>query len=295
MALTILGGKGFVGKHYTDIFYHHAIGNIVSINDRNDYHVYSEDVLYLISTVHNYNVFTNLHLDIDTNLSVLMNVLENWRIYQIVHKKSGVFNFISSWSVYGNQPSPVSEDAPCDPKGFYIITKRCAEQLLMAYCETFGLKYRILRFANVVGPGDKKVSPQKNVLQHSINQLAEGKDVKLFGDGLFFRDFIHVDDCVRAVETVMTKGNTNEIYNIGNGQTWYYGDILKYAMYKMRSTGSVVYSEPTEFQKKVPVASFYMNVDKLKGLGFRSEYLGAKLYDSLIPTEKTNENSDMHP
>ena len=84
----------------------------------------------------------------------------------------------------------MAETAVCDPKGFYIITKRCAEQLLISYCETFNLKYRILRFANIVGPGDTKASPKKNVLQHSINLLAQGKDVELFGDGKFYRDFM---------------------------------------------------------------------------------------------------------
>jgi nucleoside-diphosphate-sugar epimerase len=285
MSLTIFGGHGFVGKHYTDMYYDAAIGNIVSINARNDYEVHSKDVLYLISTLHNYSVFDNPHLDIDTNLTILINVLENWRKRKDAYE--GVFNFISSWSVYGNQPSPVAEDSPCDPKGFYIITKRCAEQLLEAYCLAFGLHYRILRFANIVGPGDTKVSPKKNVLQYSINQLAAGKDVNLFGNGFFFRDFMHVDDCARAVETVITKGNINEIYNVGNGQTWYYRDILEHAQRSMKSPGNIVYSEPSEFQKKVPVSSFYMNVDKLKGLGFHPDYLGAKLYDSLIPTEKT--------
>ena len=51
--LTILGGGGFVGKRYVDTFYHHAIGNITSVNKRNDYSVYSSDVLYFISTVDN--------------------------------------------------------------------------------------------------------------------------------------------------------------------------------------------------------------------------------------------------
>jgi nucleoside-diphosphate-sugar epimerase len=287
VSLTILGGHGFVGSAYVLAYYHHAIGNISSINERLDYEVYSPDVLHLISTVHNYSVFDNPHLDIDTNLSLLVKVLENWKRYQERTGKKGVFNLISSWSVYGNQKDlPVSEDAPCDPKGFYIITKRCAEQLLISYCETFGLNYRVLRFANIVGPGDTKVSPKKNVLQHSINLLAEGKDVELFGDGRFYRDFMHVEDCVRAVETVMCKGAVNEIYNIGCGKTWYYKEILEHAKYRMNSSGNITYKEPTEFQKKVPVASFYMDVTKLKELSFTPQYEGWKLYDSLLPERR---------
>ena len=275
-----------MGSAYTQAYYHHAIGNIARINDRLDYEVYSEDVLHLISTVHNYSVFDNPHLDIDTNLSILIKVLENWKKYQEKSGNKGVFNLASSWSVYGNQPSPVAEDAPCDPRGFYIITKRCAEQLLVSYCETFGLHYRILRFANVVGPGDKKVSPKKNVLQYNINLLAQNKDVELFGDGKFHRDFIHVDDLARALELVMHEGAVDEIYNLGNGMTWYYRDILQFAKNYMQSSGNIIYKEPTAFQKSTPVGSFYFNVDKLSSLGFTPDYTGSYLYFSLLPRER---------
>lgn len=283
--LTVLGGGGFVGKRYVDTFYHHAIGNITSINKRNDYSVYSSDVLYFISTVDNYNVFTNVHIDIDTNLSTLMTVLENWRAHQIETGERGVFNFISSWSVYGNQPSPVAETAPCDPKGFYIITKRCAEQLLISYCETFKLKYRILRLANIVGPGDSKVSDKKNTLQNAFNKLSRNEDVELFGDGSFYRDFLHVEDAAHAIELVMVRGKENEIYNLGNGAAYgliYYKDILEYAKNWQNSKGSIIYKQPTEFQKSVPVASFYFNVDKLHSLGFSPRYTGYEIFKAMI-------------
>ncbi len=284
MALTIFGGSGFVGREYVKQYYHHAIGNIASVNSRNDPFVYSEDILYLISTVHNYHVFDDPQIDIDTNLKLLVKTLDYWKIWQEHNEKHGVFNFASSWSVYGNQERlPVAETAVCYPKGFYIITKHCAEQLLISYCETFNLKYRILRFANIVGPGDTKASPQKNVLQHSINLLKEGKDVELFGDGKFYRDFMHVSDCANAVEWVLAKGKTNEIYNIGNGDPiFYYAAILEYAKVLLNSSGNIVFKEPTDFQKKVPVSSFYMDVSKLHKLGFHSELTGTRLYKAVI-------------
>lgn len=284
MALTIFGGSGFVGSEYVRQFHHHAIGNVSSVNKRDDLEVYSEDTLYLISTVHNYHIFTDAFLDIETNLTLLIRVLENWKTYQQKHGVKGTFNFISSWSVYGNQKElPVREDAICDPKGFYIITKRCAEQMLISYCETFGLKYRILRMGNVIGPGDKP-STQKNVLQHSVNQLAAGKDVELFGDGNFYRDFIHVRDAARAIETVISKGAVNEIFNIGNGDPgcWSYNVIMDYLKNRLHTYGKIVYKEPTEFQKKVPVHSFYMDVTKLRSLGFVPEHINAGLFDTLL-------------
>lgn len=283
--LTIFGGKGFIGKHYVDQYYHHAIGNIASVNERSDYQTHSADVLYLISTVDNYNVFTDVHVDIDTNLTTLMKVLESWKHYQTATGQKGVFNFISSWSVYGDQKNlPVAEDAQCNPKGFYIITKHCAEQLLRSYCETFGLKYRILRLANIIGPGDSKVSYKKNTLQNAFDKLRRNQDVELFGDGMFYRDFMHVDDCAAAIETVIAKGAENEIYNIGNGNYKIdpYCFILTYAQAYLESTGTLKYVIPTHFQSKTPVGSFYMDVTKLRGLGFVPKYLGADLYKAVL-------------
>lgn len=278
--LTILGGKGFVGGHYVKDHYDAAVGNIVSVNSKYDYKTYSPDVLYLISTNHNFNIFDKPYLDIDTNLMVLVETLENWR----KSKNCGVFNFISSWLVYGNQDtiSGVPETAPCNPKGFYAITKRCAEQLLISYCEAYKLSYRILRLSNVVGPGDNKVSAQKNVLQHMINKLSRNEDIEVYGDGMFFRDYTHVSDCSKAIELVITKGDHNSIYNIGNGRTWPFKRIINYAHEELKSTGKIVYVAPKDFQKQVVVTSFYMDTEKLVSLGYAPEYTEEKLYKALI-------------
>ena len=139
-------GKGFVGGRYAELT------PKVIVNERNDYEVKSNEVLYFISTIDNYNVHTNPYLDIETNLTTLIKTLESCK------GKDVTFNFISSWFVYGDVPLPAKETAHCDPKGFYSITKRAAEQLLISYCETFGMNYRILRLPNVLGETDTKVS-----------------------------------------------------------------------------------------------------------------------------------------
>lgn len=282
MALTIFGGKGFVGGAYVNRFYDAAIGNIANINERDDYKVYSKDVLFLISTVHNYNVFKQPTLDIETNLIVLMKVLENWK--DRPDSKDGVFNFVSSWFVYGDTPLPhgVTEESICNPKGFYSITKRCAEQLLISYCNTHNLKYRILRLGNVIGPGDKKVSAQKNALQYMANRLEAGLDLEVYGDGLFYRDYIHVNDVVNAIDLVVIKGKVNTIYNIGNGKTWDFITILKYLKTMSNSPSQFSFIEAKEFHKKIQIPSFYMNVDKLHQLGFTPKYLGAQLFNTLL-------------
>ena len=183
--ITVFGGRGFVGSNFCK-----NKENVV-IKDRDDYTRHSNNIVYFISTVDNYNVYDNPHLDIDTNLKVLIDVLSDC-------KKGDTFNFISSWFVYGQTKLPVKETSQCDPKGFYSITKRAAEQLLISYCETFGINYRILRLANVVGRGDQKVSKKKNALQYLINEMREHRPIELYRGGEFTRDYIHVDDVSRA-------------------------------------------------------------------------------------------------
>jgi len=280
-SLTIFGGRGFVGSRYVRDYYDAAVANIASVNRRNDYNVYSKDVLYFISTVHNFHIFTDPYIDINTNLTLLIEVLENWRARP--DSKQGVFNFVSSWLVYGNQENPngVSETACCLPSGFYSITKRAAEQMLISFCETYGLKYRILRLCNVIGPGDDKVSAQKNGLQYMVNKLANNESVEIYGDGLFFRDYIHVEDCARAIDLVITRGLINHIYNIGNGKTWCFKDIIEFAKKELKSEGSITHVEPKEFQKQVVVRSFFMDNTKLRNLGYTPRYTYSDLFKTL--------------
>jgi|ERR1700747_2347408 len=271
--LTVLGGHGFVGSCFVkntpnminDI-------SIKYVNERNDYSVATADVLYFISTTHNYHVFTDTHIDIDTNLKVLVNVLENWRKYQLLSGEKGTFNFVSSWFVYGDGPIPATEEQVCNPKGFYSITKRAAEQLLISYCETFDLNYRILRLANVIGEKDPRASAQKNALQYMINLMKEGEPIELYDRGDFYRDYIHVRDCVRAIGLVLYKGNKNEIYNIGNGIPIKFFDAIDIAHNRTGYKSVIRNIDQKDFHKKVQVKSFYMDNSKLKSLGYKQSY-----------------------
>ena len=258
--LTILGGKGFVLGEYVKQVYDPAIGNIVSVNARSDYAVHSKDVLYGISTVHNYHIFDNPYIDIDTNLRLLVRVLENWRVR--ADSKQGVFNFLSSWFVY-------------NPRGFYSITKKCAEDLLIDYCSTFGLHYRILRLGNVLGD-DPKASAQKNALQFLIGKLAKNEPIEIQGDGKFHRDFIHVTDVARAIDLVLSRGPVNDTINVGNGQAWSFKEIILYARKRLGSTSPIVHVEGK-------VDDFFMDVSKIRALGYSPKYIDEDLYDSIIP------------
>ena len=288
--INVLGGYGFVGSEYCKVS-----KDLLVKNYRENIGVFSPDVVYFISTVDNYNVHFYPTLDIDTNLTILVKVLENYKAYIKSFKHPGCFNFISSWFVYGQDSGfgegarGIPETDPCDPKGFYSITKRCAEQLLMSYCETFGLNYRILRLANVLGPQDKKVSAKKNAVQYLLGELAQNKRVDLYDSGYFYRDYIDVRDCARAIDLVINNGELNSIYNIGNGKPIIFRDIIRYARDAMDSGSEIRTIEQKEFHKKVQSSrSFFMDNTKLKGLGYRPEYTINQTIDEIIQHILTN-------
>ena len=159
---VIYGANGFIGSTYSNKYGGHCMGrNEISPPDG------TSKIAYFISTVDNYNVFTNPYVDIETNLIHLVRVLEACK------GKDIDFTFISSWFVYGDVELPASEESYCNPKGFYSITKRAAEQILESYCKTFGLKYKIVRLSNVIGRNDRKVSKKKKVRPLEVKKCSK--------------------------------------------------------------------------------------------------------------------------
>ena len=267
MRYNVFGGSGFVGSCFVE-----QNKGYVDANEKNNLvpslDEYTTNILYLISTVDNYNVKTNPYLDIETNLTTLIRVLENFRH---TSRKDIVFNFASSWFVYGDTELPAKETSYCNPRGFYSITKRAAEQLLISYCETYDLKFRILRFANVVGANDRKASKKKNALLYMLNELKNHRDINLYDEGKFYRDFIDVNDLCSACKLVMDKGEVNSIYNIGNGVAETFGDIISFAHRYYKSKSKIINIEQPDFHKKVQVKSMYMDNSKLLELGYKQK------------------------
>ncbi len=256
-------GHGFIGSHYARMF-------PCIVNERKDLRPQCQQVFYTISTTDNYNIQVNPYIDIETNLITLVHALEKCRGQDIV------FNFASSWFVYGNAPGTYTEDSCCDPQGFYSITKRTAEQLLISYCESYGLKYRIMRFANVVGPGDRHVSVKKNILTYLIRRLKNNEPIELINGGNFYRDYIHVEDLCRAVNLIISKGDLNSVYNVGNGTPTRLRDAVEYVVEQTGSTSTI-----TDRGSNV-LGINHMNVDRLLALGYRPQWTLEQTLDDLI-------------
>lgn len=274
--INVFGGTGFVGSQFVKNTSRHVIKSL-----RDDHTVHADNILYFISTVDNYNVFNNLHIDVDTNLTVLLSVLNN---IPVEKRQSTTFNFVSSWFVYGNGPKTMEahETDYCDPKGFYSITKRAAEQLLISFCETYGMKYRIFRLSNVVGNGDSKTSRKKNAIGYLVNELSQNNPVSLYECGKVYRDLIHVNDCINAIDLVLDKGEVNAIYNISNGVPIELSLFIETAKNLINSTSEISCMETPAFHKQVQVDSMYLNNTKLKQLGYKQQYSIIDIINDII-------------
>jgi len=259
--ISLYGGSGFVGGTFQKMY-----DGLINI-ERDERKPKSNKILYFISTVDNYNLHENITLDVDTNLHLLCEVLDHCRSEDIE------FNFISSWFVYGKTSSvPVKEDAICNPTGFYSITKKCAEDLLISFCTTYGVKYRILRLCNVLGLEDAKASKKKNAIMWMINELKLNHNINLYDNGSHCRDVMHVNDVCRAIKLVVDSGELNTVYNIGSGYPTKVGDIISFAKQYMKSESEINNIEPPEFHTQVQGKDFWMNTQKLKSLGFEPQY-----------------------
>ena len=271
--ISVYGGSGFIGstfvKNYKDD---------CCVISRSENSPKSGEILYFISTVDNYNVFTDPYLDINTNLTKLMEVLEECRKTNEIVPVT--FNFISSWFVYGKTNDlPAKETSTCNPTGFYSITKYAAEKLLISYCETFGMSYRILRLTNILGVGDKKVSKKKNAVQYMIESLKKNETVKLYDGGSNVRDFMDVDDCCFAIKCCLDNAPKNEIINISNSEQMAIGDIINYANSKLNSNSKIESITAPDFHKVVQIKNMWLDNSKLVSYGY-------------IPKTKTFETVD---
>lgn len=258
--ISVFGSSGFIGSHYTSLF----SDDVISI-DRDKRIPKSDDILYLISTTTNYNIFSDLTLDVNTNLIVLMETLKNI-------SPNNVFNYVSSWFVYGDGPKqlPAKETDYCHPKGFYSITKYAAEQMVISFCETFEIPWRVFRLANVFGIGDK-YNKKKNALQFLIDKLHANEPIELYYNGNFIRDYIHVIDVCNAMQFLMNKAPVNEVYNIGNGIPLKFADIISFFYSSLKSTSEISEVEPPRFHKICQVKDMWLDTNKLTSLGFKCQ------------------------
>lgn len=126
------------------------------------------------------------------------------------------FHQVSTDEVYGDVPAGERrhETDPVRPRSPYAASKAAAEQLALAYHITYDLYVTVTRGSNTVGPYQY---PEK-VLPLFATGALRGQPLPLYGDGLQQRDYMDVSDHCAAIETVLLRGESGGIYNVGTQQ-----------------------------------------------------------------------------
>jgi UDP-glucose 4-epimerase len=148
----------------------------------------------------------------EENTAMTYNVLQRMRAV-------GVSNvaFTSSSTVYGEAPRPTPEDyAPLEPISIYGSSKLADEALLSTYAHSYGFTVWTVRFANIVGPHQRG-----NVVPDFIEKLArDPTELEILGDGRQEKSYMHVSECVDAIEHVIEHANDDlNTYNLGTRTT----------------------------------------------------------------------------
>jgi len=150
----------------------------------------------------------------DTNVGVTLNLLS-----AAVDHKIRAFVFASSAAVYGdNSNLPLSENEKTDPLSPYAHNKDTCEYYADLYASQFQLPVVLLRYFNVYGPRQNPTSHYAGVISKFIDAAVSGSELKIFGDGCQTRDFIYVDDVVKAniLSCEIASPNKSKTINIGN-------------------------------------------------------------------------------
>jgi dTDP-glucose 4,6-dehydratase len=240
MKILVTGGAGFIGsnfihyqlENYDDqiinidkLSYAGNLDNLTDVESNPNYEFRELDICNrekIDQIMHRgidyiVNFAAESHVDksiedpsvfVKTNIAGTQNLLD-------LALKFGVKKFIqiSTDEVYGSlgKNNKFSEESSLNPSNPYAASKASADLLVKSYFKTYNLPINITRCSNNFGPYQY---PEKLIPLFIINALQDEK-LPLYGDGSNIRDWIYVKDHCKAVDLVMRKGESGEIYNIG--------------------------------------------------------------------------------
>jgi dTDP-glucose 4,6-dehydratase len=251
MKILVTGGAGFIGsaliRHILTSTQHWVVnldkltyaGNLDSLGnvEKNKHYsfenvdicdaykvekalkAYTPDVLmHLAAESHVDRSIEGPNEFIKTNILGTFNLLEQSRKYYnsltLTQKKVFRFHHVSTDEVYGDlvgKDDFFVEDTPYSPSSPYSASKASSDHLVRAWGRTYGLPVVITNCSNNYGPYH---FPEK-LIPHVILNALHGEPLPIYGNGLQIRDWLFVDDHVKALLKVVTEGVVGETYNIG--------------------------------------------------------------------------------
>lgn len=250
ITVLVTGGAGFIGSNF--LLYMHAkypnykfinldaltyagnLNNLREIEKSNNYIFIKGDICdsSLINKIfvdHNPTFVLNFaaesHVDrsisnpqvfLKTNIEGTQVLLDACKKFWIDSDKKLLearFLQVSTDEVYGSlgETGYFTELTPLAPNSPYSASKASADMFVRAYHETYGLNVSITRCSNNYGPFQ---FPEK-LIPLMISNALEDKFLPIYGDGMNIRDWLYVEDHCRAIDVVLHKGRSGEVYNIG--------------------------------------------------------------------------------
>src|SRR6478609_8703136 len=176
---------------------------------------------------------------------------------------------VSTDEVYGSLgPSGFFEETtPLAPRSPYSASKAAADHMVMAFHHTHGMDTVITRCSNNYGPYQ---FPEKLIPLMILNAF-DGQPLPVYGDGLYVRDWIHVDDHCEAIDAVLLGGRSGEVYNIGAGNERSNMDVVREILRLTGRDESIVRHVP---DRPGHDRRYAMKADKLRAeLGWAPRHL----------------------
>jgi dTDP-L-rhamnose 4-epimerase len=134
-----------------------------------------------------------------------------------VEKKAGLFDPLCPICGGAVETIPTPESAPLQPSSFYGLTKQVQEQTVLLFGKVLGIPSFALRYQNVYGPGQSLHNPYTGILAIFSNLARTGELIQIFEDGEESRDFVYVEDVVRATVACLAPTATGcEAVNVGS-------------------------------------------------------------------------------
>jgi dTDP-glucose 4,6-dehydratase len=277
--ILVTGGAGFIGSNFIKFISAHNgatiinldlltyAGNLENLKGINSatYHFIKGDVCdsalvntifadYHIDTVVNFAAeshvdrsITQPDIFLKTNVLGTQTLLEaakkHWKKlpddkYSREYKAGVKFLQVSTDEVYGalGKTGKFTENTALAPNSPYSASKASADLFVRSYHETFGLPSNITRCSNNYGPYQ---FPEK-LIPLMINNCKTDKQLPVYGDGMQVRDWLHVQDHCKAIYTVLQKGISGEVYNIGGNNEKANIEIVRLIIHNLGKTDALI-------------------------------------------------------
>jgi len=242
MKILVTGGAGFIGSNFIryildnnkdtsvlnldDLKYGSNPANLSDLEKDSRYSFFKGDISNLslvskliqdVDAIVNFAAETHVDRSISAPQAVLQsNVLGVFTILEALRKvnASARLVHISTDEVYGDiLEGSFKESDALRPSSPYSASKAASDVFVLGYARTYGLNASITRCTNNYGPYQ---FPEK-LIPKTIIRASLGLKIPIYGTGKNIRDWIHVEDHCRAVESVMKSGKPGEIYNVSSG------------------------------------------------------------------------------